>query len=279
VALTAIPLGVAASLSCSGPGANLGCPSADNACGGNPAGVWALQGACQFVPPLSYSVAVPDSPQQVMPQSPTLAGAAPPTKSAGDWCQDLIYSAGQVVNVNLYHAPPAAAGIGGVHPVQWTLASNNTYNAGLQLASENAGHFAPSCLTAFGDNPSCSDLTNQLTSFYGPMPNFSNIVCCTPGSTPQQVAGSDAGPTCDADSSNGCDCTYIYNSTKADEGTWQVVGNILYFFSALDEIQPITTTNFCVKDGTLTITGLNGQSILGVSGWRSATLSLVPNSM
>jgi hypothetical protein len=276
VALLAIPLGFAASLSCSGPGANLGCPNSDG-CGGSPAGTWTLQGACQFVPPLSYSVPVADSPQMVMPQSPTLASGAPSNKSAGDWCQDLIYSAGQIVQINLFKAPPAAAGFG---QAQWTLSSNNTYNLGLQLASQNAAHFAPSCLTAFGDSPSCSDLSSQIILFYKGMPNFQNVVCCTPGSTPQDTEGAwgDGGPTCDSDPSNGCDCTYTYFSTKADLGSWQVAGNILYFFSAIDEVQPLTTTNFCVKDGTLTITGLNGQSMFAVNGFRSANFSLVPSS-
>jgi hypothetical protein len=259
----ALAVSVSASLlSCSGAGANLGCPN-DTGCGGDPTGSWQMSTACQFVPPLSYSVQVLDPPQ-TMPQSPNLAPPPPSSKTSGDWCQSLVYGppdaqslaaktalpSGRITQLNLFHAPA---------PVQFmnvTLSPGvHTYSAALQIESNNETHFAPSCLTAYGQHPSCSDLAEQIILFTKPMANFQNQSC------------TDA-------ADGGCDCKYQYESSSSDVGTWRTEGNLLYFFSSQSVLQPITTVNYCVSaDKTkLAITGFNGQSLFAKSGLRSLYL-------
>jgi hypothetical protein len=264
VALVGGPLALfTASVSCSGGGANLGCPNSDG-CGGMLVGNWQTpdpitpHSVCQFVPPLSYSVPIPDPPQ-IAPQNPKLAKPSS-TKSAGSWCQDLKYVNGQIAQINLFHAPAPVSQVG------LSLLGSNAYSSTVVLLSYDSTHFDSSCLTAYGDNPSCQDLGDGIMPFYVAMPNFQNVVCCSTGSK-----ANDAG-VCPIDPSNGCDCTYTYKSVHYDMGAWQVSGNVLSLYSAINPTQPITTANYCVRDGKLTITGYNGQSMFNVNGLRSATM-------
>jgi hypothetical protein len=208
-------------------------------------------------------------PPKTMPQTPKLAKPQPSNKASGDWCSELVYlppdpsvpdfPKGKVKNVVLYY-PPAPLDFGTV-----SLAADHTYNTGIAVKSPSATHFAPACLIAHGATPSCTDMAEQMIAFYGPMPNYRDIVCCAPDSPADK---------CLPDSSNGCDCTYYYRSTNADLGTWRTSDNILYMFSSVSLIQPVVQSTFCARDGALTITGREGQSLFAVTGLR--TLSLVP---
>jgi hypothetical protein len=242
-------------------GAEDGCPNLDG-CGGDPSGSWVLHLACQYVPPLTYTVPTVAPPQTMLAQTP--GPAAPATKSAGDWCSSLVFEppgpntpsgspAGQVTQVLLPH------GAGKVTATTAILSANHNYNTAVDTKSTTLTHFAPTCITAYGAHPSCAELATELASFESAMPNYAKMVC------------NDA-------ADGGCDCTYDYVSTAADTGSWRVTGgNLLYFISAYNQFQPIVETTFCSANNTLTITGRNGTSLFAVSGLR--TLTLAPAGM
>jgi hypothetical protein len=152
------------------------------------------------------------------------------------------------------HAP------GPVQQVSMLLSPDHQYNVAVQSTGVTTGHFAPSCLQAYGANPSCSDLEAQLTTSQQGQPNF--LIHDPPF-------------TCVKASDNGCDCTWYWQSTEADQGVWQTSGDILYFFSNQGTNQPIIETTFCAKPGQqLAVSGRNGSSMFSVEGLR--TMTLVP---
>jgi len=260
-------MGIAALASgCGGGRAEAGC-SEPEPCGGNPAGLWKVQSACQSVPALAYTTSML-YPPQTMPQTPKLAKSPPSNKASGSWCSELVYlpvdpnvpdfPKGKVTSVNLYY-PPAPLNFGTV-----TIAPNHTYSTGIAVESPYTTHFATSCLSAHGANPTCTDLAEQIFEYYRPMPNYQDIVCCAPGSPKGQ---------CLPDSSNGCDCSYSYRTVNADMGSWQTTDDVLYLFSGYNAIQPMIQATFCAKGDHLTITGREGQSLFNIMGLRTLSLA------
>jgi len=244
---------------CGGSGAELGCAPLP-ACGGSPVGTWQLKSFCQYVPPLNYSVPVLPPPENQLTQKPTPVVAP---KSPGDDCSALVYEPnvlplhnGPIKTVALPH------GTGNVTTVPLVISSNHEYSVAVQTLSNTSTHFTPACLTAYGANPTCAELGTSLTAYYTGMPNFSETFTCTNASD------------------GGCDCSYTYEGTAADTGTWQVEGDIMYFFSeGEDLVQPALETTFCVGPGgsSLSISGRDGQSLFNVQGLRYFTL--VPMAM
>jgi hypothetical protein len=196
---------------------------------------------------------VPTTP---LAQTPTAQAAA---KSPGDGCFDLVYepqplgATGNIKLVNLPHIQGEVVN----GPV--VLSQDGFYSVAVQTLSNNTVHFAPTCLTAYGANPSCSDLASALAT-YNNMPNYlqrNPPFACT--------VGTDAG----------CDCSYSYEGTAADQGTWRTEGDILYFFSAQNETDPVVETTYCVggNGSTLSFSGRDGQSLFNTNGLRSFTFT------
>jgi hypothetical protein len=269
---------------CTGDGAEYGCPSL-RSCGGDPTGAWKATSWCDKVIPSTFTNSEQGTTAdgvfaaQNQPQSPTLAKPSGPVTSSGNWCESLIYSPpnpnnpvttqlptnGAITSLSLYHPNASVTGL------TLNFLADHSYQASATTNGPAAVHFDNSCLTAYGANPSCSDLGTQLHQFYFAMPNFQNIVCCSTGSV-----GDDAG-NCPADSRNGCDCTYTYAGTAADEGIWRVVGSTLYLTSTENPTVQLVEASFCADRSnpnmpTLTISGFNGFDLDGVNGFRTATM-------
>jgi hypothetical protein len=272
-AITLVGIGLASASACSGPGAQLGCPPI-NACGGNPQGTWTLQNSpdsyCVYVPPLSYSVPTNNPPLTFVPAQAGLAQMptrATPPKSAGDWCYSLEYlpsvppdsgfTAGGVLTVTLPIPPGGIAPPGdGGPPVLFQLNADNTYMVGANtLAANTQIHFAPPCLTAFGATPTCSELASQIQAYL---------------TTHSQEAFHDF--SCADSASGGCDCTYAYAGEAADQGSWRVSGNVLYFLSESNNTQQVVATDFCEAGNSLVISGHNGISLFNDRGLRTLAL-------
>src|SRR5579863_5433200 len=204
-------------MSCGGTsGAEDGCPALP-ACGGDPTGNWATASFCQYIPPLSYTVPIPMGvPTTPIAQTPPPATAA--VKSPGDDCFGLVYepvalgATGNIKTVSLPHVQ------GTVVKGPVILSPDGFYSVAVQTLSNNVIHFPQYCLSANGANPTCADLQAALTQYEG-MPNY--LVRAVPF-------------VC-TDTPGGCDCSYGYEGTAADQGTWHRTGNILYFFSAQNE--------------------------------------------
>jgi hypothetical protein len=202
-----------------------------------------------------------------MPQTPKLAKPAPSNKASGDWCSELVYlppdpkvedyPKGKVTNVNLYY-PPAPLAFGSI-----TFAPDHTYGSTIGVDSPSSTYFTPACITAHGATPSCTDLAEQITLFYKPMPNYQDVVCCAPGSPAGQ---------CLPDPSNGCNCSYTYRSTNSDMGSWRTADDILYLFSGYSAIQPMVQTTYCARGGQLSMSGRDGVYLFNIVGLRTLVL-------
>jgi hypothetical protein len=268
-------IGLANAAACSGAGALLGCPPI-NACGGQPQGTWTLQSPdsyCVYVPPLTYAVPTSNPPLTFVPAQTSLAqmpSKATPPKSAGDWCYSLEYlpsapgdsgfTPGGVVTVALPIPPGGiepAADLGDAGPpVLFALQPDNTYMVYAKTLANAQIHFAPPCLTAFGANPSCSDLTTQTRAHLiaASLNTFINFSCV-------------------ASPAGGCDCSYTYAGEVADQGSWRVSGSVLYFLSESNATQQVVATDFCAQDNSLVISGHNGISLFNDRGLRTLTLA------
>jgi hypothetical protein len=159
----------------------------------------------------------------------------------------------------------------------FTPGNPGSYTATLTFSTKSSTHFAYSCLIAYGDTPTCDDLTAQLTKFYMAMPPataaFTNIACAS-------------------GAPDGCDCSYGYTVVVTDSGAWSTSGATLFEDSnmllyaingmALDmpgasgapSQVPAKTmeATYCVAGNQLTLSGANGSSLSGVTGLRTMTL-------
>ncbi len=256
-----------AAIGCGGStGADYGCPELP-ACGGNPAGVWTLENGpelgsyCQYIPPLSYTVGTL-TPPMTATQSPT-AQVTP--KSPGDGCSDLVYepqltSLGSHIKfVTLPHGTGTVQGVSSIN-----LKDTHEYSAAIRTLSTTTTVFSRACMDAYGAHPSCSDLEAGFIAYVTAMPNY--------------LVG-DRPFDCTPMPDTGCSCVYQYEGTAADDGTWQVSGDILYFFTDGENPgQSILPTTFCVNPGhSLSITGRDGLSLFNTKGLRS--LTFVPSTM
>ena len=91
---------------------------------------------------------------------------------------------------------------------------------------------------------------------------------------------------CGAASDGGCDCSYTYQVTLTDTGTWQSLGSVLsqagdpnaYQYNG----QPVAASqqpteaqlaSYCRAGDTLTLSGYNGSFISGAPGLRLLSLA------
>jgi hypothetical protein len=130
--------------------------------------------------------------------------------------------------------------------------ADHSYTFTTTNVAHTTAHLSPSCLVAYGGNPSCAQLTDAIVNSANP--NYQNVMC--------KPASDD-----------GCDCDVDIAGTGSDSGTWLVDGSgtvvVRYPTSNGDDPQ---LANFCVanQNGTdvLTLNGYNGASI-GSLGLRT----------
>jgi hypothetical protein len=226
-------------------------------CGGNLVGTWKVTGFCQFDVPEAPSSKSSLAPGYTTPQTPSLAMAVPPTPTSGDWCQALVYrpasAATQFQNLSLY--PP---------PQKFTDGSltfsgdDHRYMFVTTNVAHTKAHLAPSCLLAYGGNPTCAQLTDAIVNSANP--NYQNVMC---------------NPASDG----GCDCDVDIAGTGSDNGTWSLDSSqtIVVRYSDSNGKDP-QEESFCVTSqggvDTLTFGGYDGASI-GSLGLRTLVATRV----
>jgi hypothetical protein len=257
----AVGLGIAG---CEGKGAEGACGPQANICGGTLTGFWDVTGYCQYAPvqPSQPLTAVEYTSK---PQSPMVAPPQPLPSTSGDWCSDLFYPGpGQLGDVLLFHDAPV---VGPGSTVQFS--SNNTYDAELVLQAPGTTSFSLACLQAGGFAPTCTQLQNDLTTF----------LAAQAGQKVLNIA-------CSSSDDGGCSCSYIFELKVSDQGTWTAAGTTVYQSSVqyayngsgggeavVFQPQKPVPSDYCVQDGTLQMTGQDGNSLSGVQGLRSLTLT------
>lgn len=252
VALSALALVLATAIAgCGGKGVAGYCPDTA-ACGGDLTGVWQIGNVCEFGEPTPPLLVVPSPPAVSVPQTPALATTAPPTATvSGDWCSNLVYYAtsaqqdGTKLGGGTFYARPRSL-------VKGTAAflADHTYNLGTVGEAKETTHFPRSCLTAYGANPTCSELTKALNDA-----TFANIV---------DMSCADASDT-------GCDCTYVVTESGGSMGTWRADGGTLIIYPISGGApQP---ADYCVQGNTLTMGGKNGAHLNASAGTRTLTMT------
>jgi hypothetical protein len=254
-------------------------------CGGDASGTWDVVGSCQYA---ADAIDQPFSPREQVqtPQPPVLTNSPVAASTDGDWCARLYYSPtdvdanspnSKVLTVDLPHsAPPLAGG-----QISFNKASGSTpanYQVSLGFAASGSTHFTVQCIQFGGATPSCGELATNLQQFYvskagvnaqGMMqaPSFKDIVC-------------------NSASDGGCECSYNYQVTLTDVGTWQPLGNVIsesgdpgaYQYNG----QPVAASqqptkaqlaSFCRAGDTLSLSGYNGSFLSGAPGLRVLSLS------
>jgi hypothetical protein len=151
-----------------------------------------------------------------------------------------------------------------------------SYSVSLTFASNNvsATHFAPACLSANGFTPTCTELADDLETF------FTNAAASVAGSTAAYTAFG-----CKTTGDGGCDCEYSYQLVLSDQGTWSTSGDVLSLKSLIapyqyngaqaatvEPVQPMQAT-YCASTSQLTLTGYRGASLFEAIGLRSMTLT------
>jgi hypothetical protein len=225
------------------------------ACGGDATGDWTLVDGCENLVVSPYQE--PSLPEQLQqPQFPTIEPPQPQPTTSGDWCSQLVYDPSTnpsmpIKGVVLWHGPPSVYS-GFLHQN-----ADATYQAEIQFRTAEQTYFANACLTRFESvAPSCAKLGTDLQTYFASQPGFMF--------DPTTM-------TCTGDSSVGCTCGYLYQVQALEMGTWHVdptnASAIVYAGSNRTEPQP---SSFCQQADTLELSGLDGTSLFGATGVRSA---------
>jgi hypothetical protein len=271
---------------CSGKGRE-GLCSDGPICGGDPTGTWDVMGSCQYP---SDAIDQPFSPREQVqtPQPPVLTSSPVAATTDGDWCARLYYSPtdvdanspnSKVLTVDLPHpAPTLNGGQISFNPVGTAPAK---YQVSLGFAASGSTHFTVQCIQFGGATPSCGELATNLQQFYVSKAGV-NAQGMMQAPTFKDIA-------CNAAADGGCDCSYNYQVTLTDVGTWQPLGNVIseagdpgaYQYNG----QPVAASqqptkaqlaSFCLAGDTLSLSGYSGSFLSGAPGLRVLSLSKHP---
>ncbi len=248
---------VAGSLGCSGKGVAGNCPDLP-ACGGDPSGTWQINSECEFDVPQQPSSLSPIASAYTTPQTPALAAPPASSTNSGEWCSGLVYLPAGTTGSNAiggiaFYTAPLDFSQGNVTFTASDDPATQLFQFTIGVKSSvQTTHFTPTCLQAYGANPSCDDLTAALLA-QGTSVNYQN-------------------PSCTTASDNGCDCTYNLADTNGDSGQWRVLGSTIYTFNSPSG-HPAQAMDFCVNGSTMTLSGKDGSHLLGSAGIRSMQLT------
>jgi hypothetical protein len=234
---------------CGGRGAAGTC-ALYGACGGDPAGSWTLDDACESLVVKPYQqISLPDQLKQ--PQDPTLEPPQPQPTTSGDWCSQLVYqptdTSAPIKSVVLWHGPLDIRGGALYHNM------DATYTATIIFGAPQRVFFPGACLTAYQSQaakPTCMQLAADLADYLTTQPSFSKIEC--------------------TEQSGGCDCSYDYQLISADLGVWEVdpADPMAIIHHSKNGSEPQRSA-FCVDGDTMKLSGADGTSMLGQQGLRS----------
>jgi hypothetical protein len=239
---------------CDGKGAAGTCTTY-GACGGEPMGNWNLVSGCENLVVSPYQQ--PSLPEQLQqPQFPTIEPPQPQPTTSGDWCSQLVYEPSvspsmPIKGVVLWHGP-ASVSSGYLHANM-----DGTYDAEIQFNTAEHTYFANACLTRFENKaPTCMQFGMDLVTYLASQPSFKF--------DPTQ-------PACTGDSSVGCDCKYDYQVQSPEQGTWHVdpANTSTVVFAGTVRSEP-RASSFCQATDSLELSGLDGTSLFGATGVRSA---------
>jgi hypothetical protein len=213
---------------------SVACPSGD-ACGGDPIGHWQgdMGTVCLDAPPSPF----PDPPCENLVYLPPSA-----TSDAGS-----PHPQGVVVQLDLPH------GDGTPYASDIVFSPDHRYGLTLSKLEPHRIHFTPACLTAWGANPSCDDLTHGIAEYYVTYGNVGGVACA-------------------AAATGGCDCSYEVRDLRFDGGTWIVRGNELTLSGGNSRFGP-TQLAFCRSASQLQMTVAPGSSLADL-GPASLTATL-----
>jgi hypothetical protein len=176
-----------------------------------------------------------------------------PVLRAGDACHDLYYFPASSSPAGLIKVTLPSPRMTAVTHADWKLEPDQSYHIELALGGEGALELSPACLTAYGANPTCTELQSQLQQFVAAEPEISQLAC---SATPD----------------GGCGCTWTFELLSADVGNWRTTGQVLSFDSSITETT--AAFDFCAAGDSLTVTWVPGSQFLPSSALGLRTLSL-----
>jgi hypothetical protein len=231
---------------CAAKSENYGCPTVD-ATGGAVIGDWNVTSACT---------------------------AEYDRVTSGDWCSQLVFDANGVRQAYLGH--PTLKFKSG----KLSFIGNGSYTSELSfetLPGEARTTFPYSCLTAYGKEPSCGELTGALEGYLSDQGAAQQSYRLTPlqlipfypvGLVPQPSYSS---IDCQDDGHNGCACSYTVGLVVPDRGQFASVGTTLTLYS---ETSALPYANDYSSDGaSLAMTGRDGFDVMGQLGLRTLVFS------
>ena len=237
-----VALAVAA-VAASGCRADDPCAEPGTACGGDdPVGHWTVSDACrdpayQVPPPITY-----------FGQPDTTARQMPPEMTSSDWCSYLVYGPQGITNFVFPHDTLAVAG-GSVD-----YQADGSYAVLMSSVGKASVELSAACLTRFAANPSCAQLTADLTAFAATEPSYQNINC--------------------TDAANGgCLCSYdvVFEMSGGSlSGRWSRSGNVINHFAGSKQLP--SQVDFCRSGNTLTLWGHGKTAIWDQPGLRMLQL-------
>ncbi|HVZ73730.1 MAG TPA: hypothetical protein VHJ20_15225 [Polyangia bacterium] len=286
--MAALALALVAVAGCKDRGATGSCPDID-ACGGDVVGVWKMASPtdkCDFVSPnkpsLNYQASSPN-------YFATERGNPAPAPTSGPWCWDLTFA--QDMDGTIRVTAPAA--------MAPTILTDQVFAATVEFDADDASHMsgtysykldavttsyfhlARSCFGVSAASLTCAEVGPKIGA--GPLgvdPRYQN---------PDGTTTFD----CTDASDGGCDCSFKYYETDAnqnvvgDVGRWVKEGSLIHHYSmsgggSFMETSPtrrsVRDDVFCESADTmhLTLSGAAGQPIALKSGLRTLYLTRVP---
>jgi hypothetical protein len=201
-------------------------------------------------------------------QPATVAREVPPALTSGDWCSGLIYGANGVSAFTFGYDPLSMAG--GL----LTYTEDGLYSGTLNTSGQGVVEIPSRCLTRFGAEPTCDELSLSLMAFAAIKPSRPARRCSDSASEPSacDFFKSYENISCAAGAQGGCTCSYAVSYSGSVGGTWEGTAGVLTHSDNLRTLP--SKADFCVAaSGTvMTLWGHNSGFLFDEAGLRELTL-------
>ena len=249
-------------------------------CGGDiPSGSWQLTPPTpvngNLITPASCNedLYTPASDPRLVGGAPVPAARLPPPEPAVyDWCDMLITNSGLSIQTHAanFYAESAPVGAATVR-----LQKNGVFSAGLTVTGTYTLNFPALCMREFGA------MDGRAIDPSDPSLGTGDV--CQQLQVPLRAAGvgdgADINTTCSAQGADpgGCICKFDVQAAGGPSGYFrQISANTIQFLPNANFPQTVTYCNS--GDGSLDLTGADGEYLFGVAGLRTLRLAqIVPN--
>jgi len=237
------------------------CPALDSCGGPLPYGTWVL---APGYPSCTEDLYLPATDLRLAQNNKTPALVPPPEPALYDWCDQLVASGGDKINLNDPAAYYESVQVGQA-AVKFNM--DGTYTAGMTKTGTFYIDLPAACVRSFGARDGRPVNPDDPTSPIGTVCQQLQVPVNTDFTNSGAIFNTVCGPS--SQDPLGCVCRFDVSSTGGPVGFWTASGSTLFI---TNQSNFPTKIAYCNRGSELELTGANGDYLFGVKGLRTFKL-------